>query len=86
MDYYVYMLQSQFDGTYYKGFTTDYTRRLEEHNSGGSRYTSGKKPWKLIYVEKCQSKREALVREKSLKRSNSNNIIWLIQQPSNLIK
>ncbi len=85
MSYFVYILKSQKDDSLYKGFTTDYIRRLEEHNSGMGRYTSKKMPWSLIYVEECESKSQALKREKSLKRANSEYIKWLIQQPTNIL-
>lgn len=49
--YYVYILRSLVDGTYYKGFTENYEKRLEEHNEGLSQYTSTKIPWEMIYVE-----------------------------------
>jgi len=85
MNYYVYILQSEVDGTYYKGYSNNYLLRLEEHNSGFSRYTSKKIPWKLVYVEICDSKRAALIRERSLKRTNSDYLRWLINQSSNLL-
>ena len=71
MDYFVYIIQSEIDGTFYKGFTTNITKRLEEHNTGKSRYTSHKIPWKLVYLEEFSSKKNALIREKQIKRFNS---------------
>ena len=65
--YYVYILQSLRDSSYYTGFSTDVVRRLEEHNQGKSRYTKGKTPWKVVYTEEYESKMEALRREKFLK-------------------
>jgi putative endonuclease len=85
-NHYVYILQSDVDGTFYKGYTTDYLRRLEHHNLGLSRYTSNKLPWQLVYVAVAENKREALIREKKLKRCNSEYLRWLIDQPSNLLK
>ncbi|MBL7865576.1 MAG: GIY-YIG nuclease family protein [Cyclobacteriaceae bacterium] len=79
------MIESQVDGTIYKGSTSDYSKRLEEHNSGRSRYTSRKMPWVLVYVEKFQTKNEALVRERQLKRANPKYLRWLISQPTNLL-
>jgi putative endonuclease len=52
MPYYVYILQSELDGTYYIGSTRDLDMRVARHNHGGSRYTKSKKPWKVIYSEK----------------------------------
>ncbi|MBW7840694.1 MAG: GIY-YIG nuclease family protein [Chitinophagaceae bacterium] len=39
MGYYVYILRSEVDGTYYKGSTEDPVRRLQDHNDGRSFYT-----------------------------------------------
>ena len=85
MRYFVYILQSIKDNTFYKGYTTDIERRLNEHNSGKSQYTKNKTPWKLIYLEECTDKTAALKREKSLKRANSKYLSWLIQQPLNIL-
>ena len=86
MKYYVYILQSLKDNTFYKGYTNDYVKRLEEHNAGNSRYTSNKTPWKLVYVEECKDKTTALKREISLKKANMDYLRWLINQDSNLQK
>ncbi|WP_212002617.1 GIY-YIG nuclease family protein [Chitinophaga sp. HK235] len=64
MVYYVYILQSLVDGSFYKGFTQDYHERLRQHSAGDTKSTANKRPWKLIYVEQFYSKREALIREK----------------------
>ncbi len=86
MVFYVYILKSQMDGTYYKGVTTDYLKRLNEHNSGQSTYTSHKMPWKIIYVETHLTKTSALVRERKLKKCKSDYFEWLCLQPSNLLR
>ena len=85
MPYYVYILESERDGTLYKGFTENYFKRLQDHNKGFSEYTSRKIPWKLIYVEEHSSKKEALIRERKLKRCNKEHLKWLVDQPSNII-
>ena len=52
----------------YVGWTTDPDRRLGEHNAGtGARSTRGR-VWRLIHVEECAGKREAMRREWHLKR------------------
>ena len=65
--FYIYMLRSQRDGSFYIGFTTDLERRLYEHNQGLSRYTKSKIPWIMVYTEKFEEKRDALKRELFLK-------------------
>ncbi|MFL9484869.1 GIY-YIG nuclease family protein [Chitinophagaceae bacterium LWZ2-11] len=85
MPYYVYILRSLKDGTYYKGSTENYLKRFEEHNAGLSEYTSHKTPWELIYVEACEDKRNALIREKNLKKCKKEYFEWLRSQPTNLL-
>jgi putative endonuclease len=85
MDYFVYIIQSEQSGIFYKGYTSYPTLRLEEHNNGQSRYTANKGPWKMIYLEKMPDKTAALKRERQLKRVNSNYINWLINQESNIV-
>jgi putative endonuclease len=85
MDYFVYIIQSERSGIYYKGHTCYPVLRLEERNQGKSRYTSGKGPWTMVYLEKMPDKRAALIREKQLKRVNTNYIRWLIVQSSNIV-
>lgn len=46
--FYVYVLQSLKDQSLYIGSTSDLKRRLQEHDSGKSRFTNQHKPYKLI--------------------------------------
>ena len=68
MAFYVYIIRSDKDGSYYKGFSENPFERLVQHNAGWSHYTSGKCPWTLIYIEDFIDKSEALKREKALKK------------------
>ncbi len=83
--YYVYILESTIDGDYYKGSTSDYKTRLEQHNRGESQYTKTRIPWIMIFVREFESKREALIEGKRLKKCNRTYLNWLIQQPFNLL-
>ena len=71
MSYFVYILQSQKDHTFYIGFTSDVEKRLFYHNCGKSRYTSRKMPWVLVYTEMFATKSEAIKREKFLKKQRN---------------
>jgi len=73
MEFFVYILQSQFDQSFYIGYTRNITQRLGEHNSGKSRYTSKKIPWKLVYTERFTTKTEALKRERFLKKQRNRS-------------
>jgi len=78
MAYYVYVLQSLKDFSYYKGYTENIVVRLERHNNGESRYTRTKMPWKLVYLQELPTKRDALIRERQLKRFNSDYLAKII--------
>jgi len=65
--YYVYILQSVKDQSYYTGLTTDVEARLKKHNSGEVSYTSTKRPFKLAWYCCFENKEKALQLEKYLK-------------------
>jgi len=72
MDYTVYILQSENDNSFYIGYTSNLTQRIEYHNSGKSRYTSKKMPWKIVYTENFKTRSEAIRREKFLKKQRNH--------------
>jgi putative endonuclease len=76
--FYVYILYSKSFSLYYKGFTTDISKRLEYHNAGKSTYTSKTDDWELVYCDKFETKREALIEEKRLKKLNRASIEKII--------
>ena len=71
----LYILQSEIDKSYYIGHTKDRDQRLWEHNFGRTRYSSKKRPWKLVYFEEYPTKSEAATREKYLKSLKSRKYI-----------
>ncbi len=73
--YFVYILQSRDGGWYYTGYTTDIRTRLEDHNRGASRSTRRRRPWKVVHVEEYVKKRDALRREREIKRMKSRAYI-----------
>lgn len=70
MSHYVYLLECSDDrGSFYIGYTTDLSRRIAKHNAGeGAKYTRGRTPVRLRYVELWDSKSEAMSREWALKQ------------------
>jgi putative endonuclease len=68
--WFVYLLQSKKDGTYYIGYTEDIKRRLLEHNQGKTKSISHKIPYKLIYCEIYCNKTIAIKRELELKNNS----------------
>jgi len=68
MGCYCYILECA-DGTFYTGWTTDPQRRVKQHNKGiGAKYTSTRRPVKLVYLEAQPSRTEAMKRELAIKR------------------
>ncbi|MBI4686154.1 MAG: GIY-YIG nuclease family protein [Nitrospirae bacterium] len=65
--YYVYFLRSRKNGSLYIGQTNNIDKRLERHNSGQIKSTKNRFPFDLIYSEKYNTRREAMLREKHLK-------------------
>lgn len=69
--HFVYIVRCA-DGTFYTGYARDPARREAAHNKIGStrgaRYTAGRRPVRLVYVERCRSVGAALKREYQLKR------------------
>ena len=66
--WYVYILLCR-GQTLYCGISDDVLRRLELHRSGkGAKYTRGRGPLELVYVEECDSYSDALKREYAIKR------------------
>jgi putative endonuclease len=71
--FFTYIIQSQVDNSFYIGHSSDINKRLEYHNQGLSEYTSKKIPWKLVYIETFQTKKEANQRELFLKKQRNRS-------------
>jgi len=67
MPYFVYIIQSQRDGSYYVGSTQDLDERLSRHSEGRSTYTRAKRPWELVYSEEFRERASAVRRENEIK-------------------
>ena len=65
--HFVYILQSQKDGSFYTGQTENTETRLIKHNNGEVIYTSKKRPWKLVWYCAFADKEKAIAFEKYLK-------------------
>jgi putative endonuclease len=73
--HFVYIIYSEESDRYYVGITRDVIVRLERHNDGWTRSTKGRGPWKLVYVEECESKTAALRREREIKKHKSRKYL-----------
>jgi putative endonuclease len=83
--FYVYIIQSQKDNTFYKGFSEHPLVRFIFHNEGKSKYTSKKIPWKLVALFEFNSKNEALIKEKKIKKYPNKSLIALIKSEKNIL-
>ena len=56
------------DNTLYTGMTNDLEKRLAAHNAGtAAKYTRGRSPVELVFVESCADRSAALKREMEIK-------------------
>ena len=85
MKHFVYIIHSSKVGSYYKGYSIRPFHRLREHNEDSSRYTATKGPWKLVYLQSFPDKKEALIRERKLKKYSKDQILRLVRTPLNEI-
>ncbi len=68
------------DDTLYTGITNDLEKRLAAHNAGtAARYTRGRGPVELVFVESCAGKSAALKREMQIKSLSRTNKMALIE-------
>jgi putative endonuclease len=68
--YYVYLVRCK-DNSLYCGQTNNIEKRIEEHNSSknkSAKYTKGRRPVTLVYVEKYTTLSDALKREYKIKQ------------------
>ena len=71
MTYFVYLLGNNKNKkfTTYVGYTNNLKKRINLHNAGkGAKFTKGR-VWKLMYYEKHQTKRKAILRECYIKKN-----------------
>ena len=67
MFYYVYILQSLKDKSFYIGYTKDLQIRIKQHNNGETESIKNKTPLRLIYYEAHLNQYIAIEREKFFK-------------------
>jgi putative endonuclease len=67
--FFAYVIQTEIDGSFYKGHCEDLQKRLQQHNSGQTQSIKSKIPYALIYFEEFKTRSEAIKREKYFKTS-----------------
>ncbi|GGA70795.1 GIY-YIG nuclease family protein [Ornithinibacillus halotolerans] len=75
----VYILKCG-DGSLYTGYTNDLENRLKMHESGkGAKYTRGRGPFQVMFVEKFPTKETAMKREYEIKQLTRKGKFQLIR-------
>jgi len=71
--FYVYVIKSK-QGRYYIGSTENLEKRIDQHNSKSYRgWTNRFDDWKLVYSESFQTRKDALSRERQIKKMKGGN-------------
>ena len=85
-EYWVYMLHCN-NGSYYTGYTTDLTRRYQEHLTGTDKckYTRSFKPIGIAQCWKTEDKILALRAERFIKKLPKNKKQQLVFRPEQLM-
>jgi putative endonuclease len=78
--YYLYIIECA-DKTLYTGITTDLKRRIVEHNSTklGAKYTSSRRPVKMVYSKKFKNRSTASREESRIKKLKRVDKLKLIK-------
>ena len=67
-------------GSSYTGWTNDIVKRLNMHRSSrGARYTRGRGPLELVYLEVSDTRSEAMRREAYIKRMTKIEKLAMVQ-------
>jgi len=79
--YYLYIIKCA-DKTLYTGITTDLKRRIVEHNSTklGAKYTSSRRPVKIVYSKKFKNRSTASREESRIKKLKRADKLRLIKK------
>jgi len=81
MNFYLYILRSETQETYYVGASNDPARRLHFHNTDDRRsHTSRYRPWEIVYQHKFPTKEDALAAERKVKSWKSKKMIRLLTE------
>ncbi len=78
MCYFVYILHSLSNDSFYIGQTADLDDRIHRHNSGYEKATKSAIPWILVWYTTKNSRSHALILEKKLKNYSKKRIVDFI--------
>ena len=80
MAYYVYILQSRKNDSFYKGSTDNLIRRFSEHNAGKASSTARYLPWDLVWYTIKSDRSDAVNLEMKLKNLSAERTIDFIKK------
>lgn len=80
MPYYVYILQSVVNDSFYKGSTGNLKNRLEDHNNSKEKSTARYVPWNLVWYAEKSTRSEAVILEKKLKNLSRIKTVQFIEK------
>jgi putative endonuclease len=80
--YAVYILFSHKDHQFYIGYTTNFARRMSEHEGGRSKSTACRRPFSVLLCEYYFAKADALRREEYFKTSTGKRTLRLMLKES----
>ena len=79
---FLYIIKSGKDRSFYIGSSKNVENRLLDHNIRSTdKYTSKKRPWKIVYIREYKTLNEAIKEERRLKKcKNKKYLEWLIKK------
>jgi putative endonuclease len=77
-----YVLLSLKDGNFYVGYSTELTRRLDEHFQGRNTSTAPRRPFVLVHCEYYLARSDAERRETYLKTAKGRRVLRLMLNDS----
>ena len=83
--FFIYILECS-DNSFYTGHTDDIDRRVAEHNNKENNYTSTRLPVKVVFVQVCASRYEAIAAERKIKGWSRRKKEALIAKDWDLLK
>jgi putative endonuclease len=79
-NFWVYIMTNEHDTVLYIGMTNDLAKRVSEHRAGEiPGFTANYRCKKLIYYEHCTDVRDAIAREKQLKKWSRTKEVVLVK-------
>ena len=79
--FFVYILYSDHLLQFYTGYTVDLEKRIESHNKGLNQSTKKGKPWKIVELFVVETRREALILERGIKKRGAKRFLNDLQIP-----